>query len=145
MRKLTSCLAFAALFGACSSLAPVPVRVGDVCYRCRRTIVDTTLAAETIGAGGLALTFRTSGCLATYLAEHASESGAQFVTDSASGKLVPAGSAVFVPTFNRDTGERDYLAFKKGPAADQAALERHVALVTWMSVLEASRKTVARN
>ena len=120
--------------GACSSVTPLPIHAGDLCFRCRRPIVDTRLAAQTIG-GGLASNFRTPGCLAKYLADHPAEVNIVFVTDYASGKMLLAQSAVFVPTLDRDNGERDYIAFRDHAAANTEAMARQTSPVLWIDVL----------
>jgi hypothetical protein len=123
------------VFGACSSIAPVPIRNGEVCFRCRRVIVDSRLAAQTI-SGGLVSNFRTSGCLAKYLADHKDDKSALFVSDYATGKLIPADLAYFVPTVDRDTGEKDYMAFSSRSAADAEAFSRKASWVRWNAVIE---------
>jgi hypothetical protein len=125
--------------GACSSITPLPIHTGDLCFRCKRPIAETRLAAQTIG-GGLASNFRTPGCLAKYLADHPAERNVVFVSDYAGGKMMRAESAVFVPTLNRDNGERDYMAFKDRVAANAEATARQTTTVTWIDVLEQATK-----
>jgi hypothetical protein len=47
---------------------------------------------------------------------------------------------VFVPTLNRDNGERDYIAFRDRTAADTEAAARKTSPVTWIDVLEQAKK-----
>jgi hypothetical protein len=102
--------------------------------------METRLAAQTIG-GGYASNFRTPGCLAKYLADHPDERNVVFVSDYAgASKMLLAESAVFVPTLNRDNGERDYIAFKDRAAANAEATMRQTSLVTWADVLEQAKK-----
>jgi hypothetical protein len=125
--------------GACSSIAPLPIHTGELCFRCKRPIADTRLAAQTIG-GGYASNFRTPGCLAKYLADHPTEKDVVFVSDYAGGKMLLAQSAVFVPTLNRDNGERDYIAFRDRAAANAEAMTRQTSPVAWADVLEQAQK-----
>ena len=132
-------IAAALLAAACTSVAPVKIQSGDVCFRCRRVILDSRLAAETIDRV-LPLKFRTSGCVAKYLAEHPQDASTVFVTDFPSGKLIASRFARFVPTVNRDTGEEDYIAFADRAAADAEAFSRGARAVTWDDVLTAARE-----
>jgi len=129
----------ALLVSACSSVTPFPIRTGDVCFRCRRVISDERLGAETVG-GGLASKFRAPGCLARYLADHPNDTSAVFVTDYTSGKFVSAENAFFVQTMDRNTGERDYIAYKDRAAAGAEAFSRRTSAVTWAAVLEQTKK-----
>lgn len=135
MWKLAGAVTLALAFSACSSIVPVPVNAGDVCYRCRRVITETRLAAEGID-GTLVSKFRTSGCAAKYLADHPSDKSAIFVTDYPTGKLIPAQGAFFVPTLNRDNGEKDYIAFGSRAAADAEAYSRKGESLNWSTVRE---------
>lgn len=132
-------IAAAVLAAACSSVTPVKIQSGDVCFRCRRVIVDSRLGAETIDRT-LVLKFRTSGCVAKYLAEHPQDASVVFVTDYPTGTLTSPRSARFVPTTNRDTGEKDYIAFAARAAADAEAFSRGTHAVTWDDVLTAARE-----
>jgi hypothetical protein len=124
---------------SCSSISPVRVTAGDQCFRCRRTIVEARVAGEILN-GGLATKYRGPGCLAKYLAAHPDETGVLFVTDFASGKLMPPASAAFVPlVVDPNTGETDYRAYKVKADADAAARELHTATVSWGTVLEQAR------
>lgn len=133
----TALLAFSTV--SCSSIKPVAVHEGDVCFRCRRTISDAKLAGELLDGPRFASKFRTPGCLATYLADHPTETGTIFVTDYATGGMMRPDGAFFVPFVNRDTGERDYRAYKAKSDADAAAAEVHSELVGWKAVLDKAR------
>lgn len=133
----TALLAFSTV--SCSSVKPVAVNAGDQCFRCRRTISDTKLAGELLDGARFVSKFRTPACLATYLAEHPTETGMVFVTDYATGDMMRPDGAFFVPFVNRDTGERDYRAFKVKSDADAAAAEARSELVGWKAVLEKAR------
>jgi len=125
--------AFVVSAAACSSIAPVKVESGEVCFRCRRVIADSRLAAETID-GAFVAKFKSSGCLAKYLAEHPEDTSIVFVTDYASGRLIRPVRARFVPTLNRDNGERDYVAFMDVASAEAEALSRRAKILTWEDV-----------
>lgn len=139
MRKLIGCIALGVLVAACSSLAPLPIRTGDVCFRCVRVITDERLGGELISPNGLMSKFRTSGCMAKYLARNADDSARLYFVDYDTGKFITAKTAVFVPFINRDTGERDYHVYAKGPVAEAAAREGSVRPVEWAQVLELAR------
>ncbi|MBI3492104.1 MAG: hypothetical protein HY047_10030 [Acidobacteria bacterium] len=133
----TALLAIVAV--SCGSLQPVAVHTGDQCFRCRRTITEPKLAGEIID-GTFVSKFRTTGCMATYLADHPAESGTVFVTDYASGRMMRPDAAFFVPILlNRDTGERDYRAYQSRTDADAAAFEAHSVPVAWRAVLVAAK------
>jgi hypothetical protein len=120
---------------SCSSASPVKVTAGDQCFRCRRTIGDTRVAGEIIN-GGLATKYRGPGCLAKYLAAHADETGAIFVTDFATGKMFQADRGTYVPVVvDPNTGETDYRAYSVKATADNAARELKTAAVDWSTVL----------
>lgn len=124
---------------SCSSVRPVAIQDGDQCFRCRRPIIEKTMAAELLD-GTLASKFRTAGCMAKYLADHPEETGITFVTDYPTGKLVRPDGVLFVPVVvNRDTGERDYRAYLQKAAAAAAAAELHSVPVDWKTVLEKAR------
>jgi hypothetical protein len=124
---------------SCSSIAPVKVNAGDQCFRCRRTIVDTRLAAEKI-EGGFVSTYRAPGCMAKYLVAHPDETGRTFVTDYATGRMISPDTAVFVPVvMDRQTMESDYRAYKLRADAEAAATEIGTTPVDWPTVLSGAR------
>ena len=49
--------------------------------------------------------------------------------------MLLAQSAVFVPTLDRDNGERDYIAFRDRAAANTEAMARQTSPVLWIDVL----------
>lgn len=138
MRRLSR-VALALALGAgvsCNSVTPTAVSVGDQCFRCRRTITETRLAAEMIDPSRLAYKFRTAGCLAKYLRDHPSETGSLFVTDFPSGRMLLAAQASFVPVvIDESTGERDYRAYGTKADAEQAARALRETPLDWHTVL----------
>ena len=140
MRTLYALFVVAVVAG-CASIAPAKVQSGDTCYRCRRVIQDTRLAAEMMDRGDRVATpypFRTAGCLAKYLkANPASKSTTIFVTDYRTGHMLAADSAWFVPTTlssgDGKTSEADFIAF--GSQADAAAFGKNLFPKRWAQVL----------
>lgn len=125
---------------SCGSVRPVAVHDGDQCFRCRRPIVEKAMAAELMDGNRFASKFRSSGCMAKYLADHPGETGTMFVTDYVTSKLVRTEGVLFVPVLlNRDTGERDYRAYLQKADADAAAAELHSVPIDWKTVLEKAR------
>jgi hypothetical protein len=121
---------------SCTSLAPVRVAGGEQCFRCRRTIVDTRLAGETIDRNGFVSKFRAPGCMANYLIAHPEERVATFVTDYVSGKMVSPDAALFVPfVIDRNTGEQEYKAYRQKADAVAAARQEQTVPVAWNVVL----------
>ena len=129
---------------ACSSITPVKVQSGEVCYRCRRVISDTRMAAETID-GRVIWKFKSSGCVAKYLADHPQDRSVVFVTDYKTGNMVPPDSARFVRTISRDNGEVDYIAYRDRAAADAEAFSRGTKTLSWADVLSETRKAANGN
>jgi hypothetical protein len=124
---------------SCGSASPVKVNAGDQCFRCRRTIGDTRVAGEIVD-GGLATKYRGPGCLAKYLAAHADETGAIFVTDFTTGKMFQADRGSYVPVVvDPNTGETDYRAYKMKVAADEAARELKTAAIDWSTVISRAK------
>ena len=136
-----ACAAVGALLSlSCGSVGPVAVHDGDWCFRCRRPIVEKAMAAELMDGNTLATKFRSSGCMARYLADHPAETGTTFVTDYATRKWVRPERALFVPVLlNRDKGEWDYRAFLSKADADAAAAESHTGPIDWQTVLQRAR------
>lgn len=134
-------VAVATLFlASCSSFAPVRVTAGEQCFRCRRTVLDARLAGEVIDRNGFVEKFRAPGCMAKYLVAHPDETGAIYVTDYATGKMVSPDQALFVPVLlDRDRGEYDYRAYRLKADADAAALQVKSAPVDWKTVLDKAR------
>jgi len=137
MRRLLVGAALVSMW-ACNTVAPVKVQGGEVCYRCRRVIQDTKLAAETLD-GKLTWKFRSTGCVAKYLADHPQDTSQVFVTDYQTGRLMSPQRALFVPTIDRDNGEKDFIAFADRAAASAEAFSRGVKAVDWTAVLSQAR------
>ncbi len=142
MRRLLLGAAIVSMW-SCSSVAPVKVEGGEVCYRCRRVIADARLAAETLD-GRLVWKFKSAGCVSKYLADHPQDTSVVFVTDYKTGKLVRSDRALFVPSVNRDTGEGDYIAFLDRAAANAEAYSRGVKATDWNGVMSEARDWAQR-
>ena len=120
---------------ACSSVTPVAVKTGDVCFRCGRTITEPKLATQLVAANGEHATFKTPGCLATYLRTNQTGDRTIFVTDYPTGELFPVTTAVFVRgTIDEATGERDYYAFRSAADAAKRAEQEKTTAVDWATV-----------
>lgn len=128
---------------AACSVAPVKIESGEVCFRCRRVIADSRMAAETIDHS-LVSKFKTSYCLAKYLAQHPDDKSVVFVTDYKTGNLITPDRARFVPIVNRDNGEREYVAFLDRAAADSEAFSKGTRAVAWADVLSDGREWVRK-
>jgi hypothetical protein len=130
-------IAVALFLSACASVKPVPVRSGDVCFHCRQTITDISLAAEVISPQGHAFKFSSVSCLTEYLREHPEEAvRAIFVTDHARGKMLRAQQAWFVkfpvdPKLKR----LDYAAFREKDTAASFAETHDSTLAEWETAL----------
>ena len=124
----------------CSSVKPLPIVVGDRCFRCQRPIDDTKIAAEAVDEGGHALKFRTPGCMARYMAEHQGDTyKGIFVADSVTGKFIHASNATFAKVPISPTSmEKDYVAFGSSNAAAEAAKNEGGGAVNWDGVLAAA-------
>lgn len=140
MRKLALGAFLILVVSACASVKPMPIRTGEGCFLCRRPIANLRLAAQVV-TGGIASNFHAPGCLAAYLVGHPGDQGVVFVTDFASGKIVQAAQAVYVPTLNRDNGERDFLAFADAAMAQSEATARTTSPVSWDAVLTQARQS----
>lgn len=121
-------------------VAPDTIYEGDVCYKCRRVVDDTRMAAETLDRQ-LPTKYRSPGCLAAYVAAHpAGVDTRMFVTDYVSGRLIAAERATFVSVLVNDrTGERDFRAYHSPVAAREAARMLGTGVVSWATVLERAR------
>lgn len=137
--KVLYAVVIAAIAIACASIQPARVQVGDICYRCHRTIVDLKLAGELLDQFKAPFPFRTAGCLAKYVKAHPDQQvTAVFVTDYRTGHMLPADEAWFVSTTltQPDGGktEDDYLAFRS--RNDAASLKGDKAvLLRWTQVV----------
>ena len=129
---------------ACTSIQPVAVKQGDICYRCGRTITEPRIAAQLVSSAGQAQAFKTPGCLAKYLQTNDAAGRTIFVTDYPTGEVFPVTSATFVRgTIDEGTGERDYFAFRSAADAAKRAAAEHETVVDWATVrtLIATEKT----
>jgi hypothetical protein len=129
----------------CMAVKPLPVLTGDVCARCRRTIVDPELAGEIINARLYATKYRTPVCMATYLIEHPTEAvRSVFVTDYQTRKLIRVESAYFVKTeIDALTHEIDFAAFKSSAEAVAFGKPTGVTPVYWDAVIKFAEKRAA--
>lgn len=123
---------------ACSGPQPVQVSAGDVCFRCRRVIVEPRQAAELIDKDGRAFKFRTAGCMAKFLKAHPdAQYEGIFATDYATGRLVKVNAVKFVPQMMGEGAQRtmDYIAFYADAGAEDAARRAKTSPVGWDQVL----------
>jgi len=115
---------------------PQTIGEGEVCFRCRHVIANAKLAAEIMDRN-LPTKYKTAGCMAAYVATHHSDDSRYYVTDFASGGLIEARFAFFVPMMINDTtGERDYRAYLSRGMADITAQVLGVHIVRWDDVVE---------
>ena len=139
MRTLVVAVALVA--AGCSSVKPLPIAGGDLCFNCRRPIGDTKLAGEVIDRQGRAFKFKSTACMTRYLKANAASlenAAAIYVTDYRTGRLITASSATFVPTVLVDGYKRtnDYLAFYVAEAASDAAAREHRPTMKWEQVFQ---------
>ena len=114
---------------------PDTIGEGEICFRCRQVITHARLAAEMLD-GSLPTKYRTSGCMARYVAEHPGTAARYFVTDYRSGTLIDAERAWFVPVLINDrTGERDYQAYLSRAAAEAMAGATDATAIRWATVV----------
>jgi hypothetical protein len=121
---------------------PVPPQTigeGEVCFKCRRVITNARLAAETMDRS-LPTKYKTAGCMAAYVASHPASGSRYYVTDFASGGLIEAEHAFFVPVvINDTTNERDYRAYYSHAVANIAAQVLGAGVLRWEEVVERAR------
>ena len=139
--SVIACAALSLLAISCGSVQPVKINMGDQCFRCRRTINDVQIAAETIGKSGLVSKFKGAGCMAKYLARNPlGEGDAAFVTDYVSGNMIAPERARFVKVIvDPNAGEQDFRAYRDSRQADAAALEFKTTTTSWQGVLDFGR------
>src|SRR3954454_15971960 len=134
----SSWTAFIFAIYACLGFRPAPpdtIGAGEICFRCHRVIADARLAAEMMDRN-LPTKYKTSGCMARYVAAHSDTGSRSYVTDFASGGLIAAERAYFVPVLINDrTGERDFRAYYSRGMADIAAQVLGVPVVSWDTVV----------
>ncbi len=136
-------LALVLLFAGCAMPAKaVAVRGGDTCDHCRRSIQDEKLAAELVTNKGMAYKFRTAHCMAQYIVEEQSApAGTLFVTDYKTGRMFRAERGHFVATtIDKNTNERDFLAFTTQGDATAAAMENSTKVLAWEDVLKTGQQ-----
>jgi hypothetical protein len=141
-RIRTVCVALSSVAVLSCSVAPVKVVTGDQCFRCRRPILNERLAAETISGEGARFVakFRGPGCMAKYLVEHPDAKAVVYVTDYASGRMIPPAGAFYVSQIvERNTGEIEYRAYGHQADAQSAAAELNSAPLSWNEVLDKAR------
>jgi hypothetical protein len=119
---------------------PDLIAEGEVCHRCRRVITNSLVAGEIL-QGPVSLKYKTPGCMAQYVvANPATDTAKIFVTDYATGALIDARTAWYVPApINEVTGERDYRAFHARRVAEAAAVEFNSGTLRWDAVLRRAR------
>jgi hypothetical protein len=123
---------------ACTTVRPAKINTGEQCFRCGRSIADTRLAGEQVGA--FVEKFRAPGCMAKYVVKNPDDHGPIFVTDYTTGKMVPPSKAFFVPVvLDPNTGEGDYRAYASKADADTAAAAARTQIVDWNTVLDRAR------
>ena len=124
---------------ACSSLQPLPVRVGETCYGCRQVISEAKIATEMIDDKGHAFKFDTVECLARYVTEHPDEKiDGVFVTDFKTGRMFNATQAYFVKGPVMPGGmKKNYVAFRASSDASAYAKEQNTTTVEWKAVMDA--------
>jgi hypothetical protein len=136
--KLRYLAVVVAAFGVagCSSVKPVAIKAGEVCYRCQRVIEEPKMAAELVDDNGQARKFKTPACLATYLKDNPNEKAHIFVTDYSSGEIFPVQTALFVriKLSEGEKVERDFVAFKNLADAKAAAEMNMSGAVDWAAV-----------
>jgi copper chaperone NosL len=123
---------------ACASTKPVPITAGDICFHCRKMIIEPNMAAQVIGQTQHAFKFSSVGCLTDYLRDRPDENPrAIYVTDYSRGKMLAARGARYVKfTVDPRTNTTDYAAFRQEEEAEQFAAEHRSAVVTWNDVLQ---------
>jgi NosL protein len=132
---------------ACTTVRPIPIAAGDVCSRCRRPIVETSLAGEVITANLYASKYRTPACMAQYLIEHPQEAvEAVYVTDYTTGRLFDAENAHFVKTeVDPFTHETDFAAFMSSSEAIAFGAPTGFRPVDWNGVKQFAAARVSGN
>jgi hypothetical protein len=130
---------------SCSSITPVPIRAGDVCETCRRTIDNVKIAAEIVPPPGhLPLKFRTVTCMARFIHEHGNSDGAVLVTDYDTGRLIQARSAIFVKSeIDENTKALDYFAFGNVKSAVAFGKKTGGPSADWPSILKRASAAAA--
>jgi hypothetical protein len=120
--------------------SPEPIAEGEVCYRCRRVITDKYLAGEIL-TPDTPLKYKAPFCMAKFVANNPLSDRARIlVTDYATGALVPATSAWFVPIIvDEYTNELEYRAYYGRKVAEKAAAELQTGMVRWETLVERAK------
>jgi hypothetical protein len=130
-------LALGLLLTSCSSVRPVAIHAGELCYSCGRPITNIQLAAEAVSAAGQFMKFRTVGCMAKYLTQHPDPMQGVFVTDYQTGRMVRAQTATFVRADIDDvTHERDYYAFIDVRSAVEFGQAHETSPIDWLAIMQ---------
>jgi hypothetical protein len=127
----------ALLAAGCSSVSPLPIQVGDLCFNCRRPINDVAMGGEIITHTNQALKFKSPACMARYIKANPDMAKVIYVTDYTSGRMIRAASATFVPfeTVERYVKTSDFVAYYSKDSAAAFAKERGTTPVKWEQVL----------
>ncbi len=120
---------------------PDTIGEGEICYRCHRVIADARLAAEIMDRN-LPTKYKTSGCMATLRGRPSRATVPRYyVTDFASGGLIEAEHAFFVPVLINDkTNERDYRAYSRAAWPTSPHRCSASSVVRWDTVVERARR-----
>ncbi len=142
MRRLMLVVLTLLLVGCAVPAKSVAIRGGDTCDHCRRSIQDEKLAAELVTKNGMAYKFRTVHCMAQYMVqEQPTPIGTLFVTDYKTGRMFRAERGNYVATtIDKNTNERDFLAFAGENEATGAAKENATKVLTWEDVLKTGQQ-----
>ena len=134
------------LIGACSSVSPVAISTGDVCYRCRQPISDLKLAAEAISQNGMVMKFRTVKCLAQHLSADQGTMAGVFVTDYVTGRFLRPEAATFVHApVTDETWKLEYVAFGNIQQAVTFGDTHSTKPVDWARVVQMVHAETATN
>ena len=120
--------------------APESIAEGEICHRCRRVITEDRLAGEIL-TPDVPLKYKAPLCMARFVVSTPlSERARILVTDFASGAMIDANRAWYVPiVVSARTHEAEYRAYRTRQLAEQAATELGVRTVRWDSVLAHAR------
>ena len=141
MRAL-AVVALASILVSCAAPPkPTNVALGEACWRCKRPINNDRIAAEQVGPNGLAAKFRTIHCMSTWLAQQPkAPEGWLYVANYERGGWIRANSASYVRVIvDRNTMERDFIAFADASRAAEAARTNNSTVVGWDAVLDLGR------
>jgi copper chaperone NosL len=134
--KVAPFLALMLLSAACASTTPVPVRSGDVCFHCRRTITEPKLATEMFDTTNHVYKFSSVACLTEYLRDHPTEQPkALFATDYSQGRMLSVEKAYYVKFLvDPQLKIEDYAAFRSQGDATEFASANKSAVIDWAAV-----------